>query len=173
MNTKESQRGQAAACANMAEEEPGELTRRQAVAYAWGAAPPPTVHPRTPPSLSRKLVFSPKFSGNKQVILYSLLFLIYVNDLTQHISDCLVVKYADDKQLIHTGNIDNIDDLMCRSAAKDYFNVNRLLLKTKETQCMFVGSRGYIWRIPTNTCLKADGSEIAQSNMLKKSWNYF
>ena len=34
------------------------------------------------------------------------LFLIYVNDLSQHISDWLVIiQYADDTQFVHTGNV--------------------------------------------------------------------
>ncbi len=88
-----------------------------------------------------------------------ILFLIYVNDLTQYISDCLVVQYADDSQLIHTGTIDNIDDLMYRSddfiiVKTIFINVNGLLMNTKKTQCMFAGSRGYISKIPPSTCLR-------------------
>ena len=46
-------------------------------------------------------------------VLGPILFLIYnVNDLIQYISDCFVLQYADDTQFIHTGSIDNIDDLM-------------------------------------------------------------
>ncbi len=56
---------------------------------------------------------------------------------------------------------------MYRSAAtfkiaKNSFNVNGLLMKTKKTRC-----RGYISKISPNTCLKIGGSEIAPSNTLK------
>ena len=111
-------------------------------------------------------------------VLGPILFLVYVNDLIHNISDCLVVQYADDTQFIHTGSIDDIEDLMYRSAAtfkiaKDYFNENGLLLNTKKTQCMLVGSRGYISKIPPNTCLKVDGDEIAPSDTLKNLGIYF
>ncbi len=101
-----------------------------------------------------------------------ILFLIYVNDLTQYISSCFVVQCADDTQFIHTGTIENVNNLMYRSSAtfkiaKNYFNVNGLLVNTKKTQCMFVGSRGCTSKTPPNTCLKMDGSEIAPSNTLK------
>ena len=71
-----------------------------------------------------------------------ILFLIYnVNDLTQYISNCFVLQYADDTQFIYTGSIGNAATF---KIARNYFNVNGLLLNTKETHCMFVGSRGYI-----------------------------
>ena len=57
--------------------------------------------------------------------------------------------------------------------AKDYSNENGLLLNTKKTQCMLVGSRGYISKIPPNTCLKVDGDEIAPSDTLKNLGIYF
>ena len=46
-------------------------------------------------------------------VLDPVLLLIYVNDLSQHVSDCLVIQYADDTQFIHPGNIDRIHDLIC------------------------------------------------------------
>lgn len=50
-------------------------------------------------------------------VLGPILLLIYRNDLTQYISDCLMVQYADDTLFIHTESIDNNDDLLYRSAA--------------------------------------------------------
>lgn len=47
-------------------------------------------------------------------VLGPILLLMYVNDLSQYVSDCLVIQYADDTQFIHTGNIDRIQDLIRR-----------------------------------------------------------
>ncbi len=56
-----------------------------------------------------------------------------------------IIQYVDDIQFVHTGSIDDLDDLIYRSEetlklAKAYFNNNGLMLNTKKTQCMFIGS---------------------------------
>ena len=111
-------------------------------------------------------------------VLGPILFLIYVNDLSQHVSDCLVIQYADDTQFIHTGSIDTIQDLICRgeetlSKAKKYFNLNGLMLNTRKTQCMFIGSRGMTSQIPQNIHLQVDNSTIVPSTSLKNLGVYF
>ncbi len=111
-------------------------------------------------------------------VLGPILFSIFVNDLSQHIPDCLIIQYADDTQLIHTGNINSINDLVHRGEtslrqAKSYFNANGLLLNTTKTQCMFIGSSGLISQIPPNTCLQVDGNNIFPSNHLKNLGIYF
>ncbi len=98
--------------------------------------------------------------------------------LSQHIPNCLVIQYADVTQLIHTGNINNIQDLVHRgkmilSQAKRYFHLNGLLLNTSKTQCMFVGSRGLKSQIPANTCLRVDETNIFPSCSLKIFGIYF
>ena len=45
-------------------------------------------------------------------ILGPLLFLIYINDLPQFIQDCLLVIYADDTQILISGDIDKIHELL-------------------------------------------------------------
>lgn len=111
-------------------------------------------------------------------VLGPILFLIYVNDFSQHIPHCHVLQYADDTQLIHTGTIDKFDELILRgentlALAKNYFEANGLMLNTKKTQCMFVGSRNYISEIPPNTTLRVDGSEIVASKSLKNLGIHF
>ena len=111
-------------------------------------------------------------------VLGPVLFIIYVNDLSQYISDCLVIQYADDTQFIHTGRIDRLHDLIQKgeetlSKAKHYFNSNGLLLNTNKTQCMFIGSRGLLSQIPPNTSLRVDGATIISSSSLKNLGVYF
>ncbi len=105
-------------------------------------------------------------------VLGPILFLIYVNDFSQYISDCLVIQYADDTQLVHTGNVNNIQDLIRKGEetlliAKKYFNANGLMLNTAKTQCMFIGCRGLISQIPPVTCLRVDGTSIVPSKSMK------
>lgn len=105
-------------------------------------------------------------------ILGPLLFLIYVNDMPQFIRDCLLVLYADDTQIILTGDIDEIDE-MTRQAenilinAKIYFNGNGLLLNENKTQCIFFGSRQYISRIPEDTKIKFNDTLLIPSKKVK------
>ncbi len=70
-------------------------------------------------------------------VLGPVLFLVYVNDLSQCISDCLVIQYADDTQFTHTGCIDRLRDLIQEeeetlSKAKHYFTSSGLLINTKK-----------------------------------------
>ena len=48
-------------------------------------------------------------------ILWPILFLIYVNDISKYIPDCLLVQYADDTQILNSESIENIN-LLIRKA---------------------------------------------------------
>ncbi len=111
-------------------------------------------------------------------VLGPILFIIYVNDLSCCIPNWEIIQYADDTQFVHTGSIDNLDDLIYRSEetlklAKTYFNNNGLMLNTKKTQCMFIGTRGLLSKIPPNTHLKMNGNEIVPCSSLKNLGIYF
>ncbi len=111
-------------------------------------------------------------------VLGPILFSIYVNDLSQHISGCLIIQYADDTQFLHTGSINNIDDLVRRAEetlaeAKKYFQINGLMLNSAKTQCMFVGSRGLTSQIPGDTCIRLDNCSIVPTNSVKNLGIYF
>lgn len=78
-------------------------------------------------------------------ILGPILFGIYVNDLSEHVNG-LIVQYADDTQILHTGNVDNIHELIkdtetTLKQCKNYFLSNGLLLNPCKTQCIFLGNR--------------------------------
>ncbi len=105
-------------------------------------------------------------------VLGPILFLIYVSDLSHYIKDCLIIQYSDDTQFVHTSTVNNIQHLLKRSEAtlskvKEYFHLNGLMLNTNKTQCIFIGTRGHITQIPSDTSIKVDGATIVPSTSVK------
>ena len=105
-------------------------------------------------------------------ILGSILFIIFVNDMSEFIKDCLLMLYADDTQLLLTGTISNLKDLIKRAedtlkAAKNYFQRNGLTVNEAKTQCIFVGSRQYISRIPEDIIVKFNDNDLTPSKCVK------
>ena len=105
-------------------------------------------------------------------ILGPLLFLIYINDFPEYIYDCLLVMYADDTQIMLTGDINNIEDLLKRAesilrGAKTYFNMNGLLLNENKTQFIIFGSRQYISRLPDNLSIRFNDATLVPSHKIK------
>ncbi len=105
-------------------------------------------------------------------ILGPVLFNIYVNDLREAITDCEVIQYADDTQLVHTGSIDALPDLITRaettlSLAKNYFSSNGLMLNADKAQCIFIGTRPLIRRLPPETKINFDNTSITPSTQVK------
>lgn len=65
------------------------------------------------------------------------LFSIFLNDLRQHLQKCFLVQYADDTQIMLTGDIKNIAGLISEAenileAARSYFQRNGLMLNEKK-----------------------------------------
>ena len=101
-----------------------------------------------------------------------LLFLIYINDLPQFIRDCLLVLYADDTQILISGDIDKIQELLKEAesilvSAKQYFNTNGLLLNENKTKFILFGSNQYLSRIPEETSLNFNNVTITMSHKVK------
>jgi len=48
-------------------------------------------------------------------VLGPILFSVYVNDFSQCVSECLVIQYADDTQLLLTEDVDNIAQVIARA----------------------------------------------------------
>lgn len=104
-------------------------------------------------------------------VLGPILFLIYVNDMCEYFK-CLLIQYADDTQFVLSDKICNLKRLILAAEeilmkAKKYFNENGLLLNINKTQCIFVGSRQYISRIPTDCIVNFDGKEIIPNKQVK------
>ena len=105
-------------------------------------------------------------------ILGPLLFLIYINDLPQHIRECLLVLYADDTQILLTGDPNKVNELMVKAqntliTAQNYFNNNGLFLNENKTQFIFFGSKYNLSRIPEDVRLKFNDITINPSKSVK------
>ena len=92
--------------------------------------------------------------------------------MEQIANGCSLVQYADDSQLIHTGTVDKIDELIKDAEltlrnAKKYFDKNGLLINASKTQMIFIGSRQNISRIPENLKIQFDGTDISPSKHVK------
>ncbi len=87
------------------------------------------------------------------------------------IHDYEVVQYADDIQFIHSGTTDELPDLVTRaestlSLTKTYFNRNGLMINPNKTQCLFVGTRRFIRRIPSDTSISFGKGLITPSKRI-------
>ena len=105
-------------------------------------------------------------------ILGPVLFLIFVNDMKNFAVDCQIEQFADDTQILHTGTVNEVDQLIeatesTLTHAKHYFNKNGLLVNANKTQCIFFGSRQNIARIPRDATIKFGDSEIQPSSVAK------
>ena len=78
-------------------------------------------------------------------ILGPVLFLLFTNDLPQHVPQSKLVMYADDVQFLDTDSPDNLAQLKCRventlSVALDWFNQNRLKINPSKTELVLLKS---------------------------------
>ena len=111
-------------------------------------------------------------------ILGPLLFLIYVNDLVKSVTDCFIIQYADDTQILIEGDIKDIDELIRKAEdilnkAKDYFLKNGLLLNEKKTQFIIIGSRQYVSEIGDDVSINFNGNIIEPMKTVKNLGVYF
>ena len=113
-----------------------------------------------------------KFGVPQGSILGPILFLIYINDMSDVLKEYFLVQYADDTQIIISGHIRELDDLINRAeialrSAKKYFQLNGLNVNENKTQAMFIGSRQYISRIPPDVRIFFGETPIIPSHSIK------
>ncbi len=105
-------------------------------------------------------------------ILGPVLFSIYVSDLNESINECSLTQYAHDTQFLHADKVNNLETLISRTAEslrniKQYFLGNGLMINSKKTQCIFIGTRQILSQIPPNTIIDCDGDIIYPSTHVK------
>ena len=111
-------------------------------------------------------------------ILGPVLFVIFVNDVSQLATECQIEQFADDTQILHTGTVKEINQLIKKAEntltlAKNHFNKNGLLVNSNKTQCIFIGSRQNIAKIPKDVLIRFGGSDITPSLNVKNLGIYF
>ena len=84
----------------------------------------------------------------------------------------MLVQYADDAQYLHSGKIDNVEEIVNlaeRNLAKvnKYFSDNGLKMNGNKTQFLFIGSRQYINRLPDNLSISVNNDNIRPSEIVR------
>lgn len=101
-----------------------------------------------------------------------ILFNILINDMADHIDDCLLVQYADDTQFLHSNRVCDIDNLIHKTEetlvkANIYFLRNGLLMNNNKTQCIFIGTQQLMSKVPNNICIKIHDTTRKPSTHVK------
>lgn len=113
-----------------------------------------------------------KYGVPQGSILGPLLFIIFVNDMSEHIDDCTLIQYADDTQFLHSDVINELDTIINKTEetlrkANLYFLKNGLKMNANKTQCIFIGTRQLISKIPINTKIRLHDSTIQPTTHVK------
>ncbi len=92
--------------------------------------------------------------------------------MQEHISDCILVQYADDTQILHQGHLGKLNEIINQTEVtlkkiKTYFSKNGLMINETKTQCIFIGSRQLCSRIPEDVVITFNGTNISPSTHVK------
>ncbi len=101
-----------------------------------------------------------------------ILFNSYVNEMSSHFTNCLLVQHADDTQFLHTGEVEELNTLVLEagttlSRTRQFFLTHDLKLNGKKTQCIFLGTRHLVPKIPANSAITLHNTTIKPNTHVK------
>ena len=94
-----------------------------------------------------------------------ILFSVYINDMCNVNINCNLIQYADDGQFFLKEKVEDLNEIVKITKdtlirANNYLDENGLLMITKKTQCMFIGSRHNIVKILDHIRIPFNGNDI-------------
>lgn len=101
-------------------------------------------------------------------VLGPLLFIIYMNDLPNAISDCQVVLFADDTTIYHSGsNVEHMFEKVNSDLEhlSDWFRANKLSVNASKTKYMLISRKPYI--LPEHLKLQINSDHIERATDTK------
>ncbi len=98
--------------------------------------------------------------------------------MSSHFTNCLFVQYAEDTQFLHTGEVEELNTLVLeaettQSRARQFYFTHGLKLNSKKTQCIFLGTRQLIPKIPANTTITFHNTTIKPTTHVKNLGVHF
>ncbi len=114
----------------------------------------------------------------ESLILGPLLFNIFVNDLPEFIGDGTLVQYADDTQFLYSGSLDDLKLIIYKTKetqrrVRTYLIRQGLMMNVNKTQCIFIGTRQLLSKIPTNVKIEIQDDIIEPVTNVKNLGIFF
>ncbi len=85
--------------------------------------------------------------SHKALFLAPFFFYIFVKDISEYVNDCVLIQYADDKKNIHSGNINNLDQLISRVPVGLFGATVARSAHNREVPGSIPGRSGKIWAV--------------------------
>ena len=100
-----------------------------------------------------------------------LLYTIYANDMCLHVDDFEIIQFADDTQLLITGNKSQLSQMIKKleqalARLSDWFCENRLSVNARKTQMIALGTRAMLKHMPSVT-INFCGTAVHESRVVK------
>ena len=103
-------------------------------------------------------------------ILGPLLFLLYINDLPNCLSNCKPRMYADDTHLTYAGsNLENVQFCLNEDLANvfNWLQANKLTLNMTKTEFMLIGSRQRLNTLTASPTITMNNTQVSQVTTTK------
>ena len=103
-------------------------------------------------------------------ILGPLLFLLYINDLPNCLSNCKPRMYADDTHLTYaSSNLENLQFCLNEDLANvfDWLQANKLTLNMTKTEFMLIGSRQRLNTLTTSPIIRMNSTQVSKVSATK------